>query len=489
MEQEHRKLPWYLRLTLVNKMSGKKAFTMYPEDTYSILDSLDLCQVPYGSGEYHHLAVNPYGAYDDDLLEDLAGVIESEEHPPTIQELNYLGGQLQRMTGAQRAELGRQVSWVPEATITDAINTSHRLLDQELVYDGRAMADRAVLLDEKEPYIRVHLVPDDDDLSELQENGIWVDCPAKDSDLEAIAQKLGASALNAFSVDDMGGLLAFSDVPLIENNSPFVAFKDINNLARTMKEKDILQQLGKFKALLQMECCADFDEAVVLAGKLDHYEYCRQAEFESRCQIVGLDTDWERVAHDLDFEDTDYGLIRPVGEQELDQQLKAFRWGELAEGSNPMLKLAGRLYDLSGGLCEAGAGPDGIGVSTSGGSRVHLIISFDQDPVQDHVIFPKKIKQYEVQVTGCWAESGEPIRQEELVELLDNAEPATQKVAEALWKLTQEAHTVSMEECNEAFDVLADCQMRKAYGTPDGAPPTRQEAVEELEGGPTLHML
>lgn len=92
-------------------------------------------------------------------------------------------------------------------------------------------------------------------------------------------------------------------------------------------------------------------------------------------------------------------------------------------------------------------------------------------------------------MTGCWAESGEPVRQEELEALLDNAEPATQKVAEALWGLTQETHTVSTEECNEAFDVLAGWQMREAYGTPDGAPPTKQVAVEEPESGPALYML
>lgn len=489
MEQKFSKLPWFLRLTLVNNAAGQTGFSMYPSDKYTILENLDWCQVPYGSGEYRHLAVNPNGASDDDLLEELAGVIESETHPPSIQELNYLGGQLQRMTGAQRAELGRQLTASPEATITDAINAAHHLLGQELVYDGRSMTDRALLLSEDEPYIRVQVVPWDSEPQEGEEWGVWVDCPAQESDLAAAAEKLEVDSILDMETNEWDGLLAFSLIDLNENIDPSIPFRKIDGLARAMKEHGVLQKLGKYKALLEMKNCVDFTEAAELAGELDQYEYCWQSEFVSRCQIVGLETYWEMVAQDLDFEDTHYGLIRPMGEQKLDQQLRAFRWGELAEGSNSLLKLASRLYDLSGGLCKAGAGPGGVGISTSDGSRVHLILSYDPNPVQDHVIFSKKIKQYEVRVTGCWAESGEPVRQEELEALLDIADPATQKVAEALWGLTQETHTVSTEECNEAFDVLAGWQMREAYGTPDGAPPTKQVAVEEPESGPALYML
>lgn len=475
-----------MRLTLVNNESGQTAFTMYPEDKYSILESMDWCQIPYGSGEYRHLAVNPYGTFNDDLLEELAGVIENEAHPPSIQELNHLGGQLQRMTEVQRTEFGRQISGAPEATIIDAINTAHRLLSEEIVYDGRSMAERSVLLGEDEPYIRVEVYPADGEPPEEWEQGVWLDCPASEGELAALADTLGVDTPSDLAVCSWDGLLAVSMVYLNENDSPFVTLRDINKLARTMKEKEIVQSLGKFKALLQMESCMDFDVAADLAGKLDHYEYYRQSEFDRLYQSAGLELDWDEANQELEFEETDYGLIRPAGEQNLDQQFIALKWDEWAESPNPLLNLTGHLYQQTDGLCKAGAGPDGIGLSTVGDSKIHLRLSFDPPPVLNNMIFPDEIEQYAVQMAGYWAESGEPVRREELMALLDNADPATQNVALALWALAQETLTVSTEECNEAFNALADLQMREAYGTPDGAPLTREVTVEEPESGPTL---
>lgn len=486
MEKEH---TWMMRLTLVNNLTGQTTFAMYPQDKYSLLDSLDLCQLPYGSGEYRHLAESPNGVYSDSLQTDMTGVIESETHPPSIQELNYLGGQIQRMTAEQRAELGRQLTGAPEATVTDAINAAHRLLDQEMVYDGNSMADRAVLLGQDEPYIRVQLFPDDGEPQEGREVGLWIDCPAQDSSLDAAAQILGVSSARDLTIGEWDGLLAVSEVPLNENDSPFVAISDISDLARAMEENGVLQSLSKFKAVLQAECCGDFGEAAELAGKLDQYEFYRQAEFDRRCRIAGLEMDWGEAAKELDMEETGYGLIRPVGEQTMEQELKALRWSELAENPNPLLELAGQLYEQTDGLCQAGAGPGGIGVSNSGGSRIHLFLSFDPPPVQNNTIFPAEIGKYKVQVMGCWDKDGETVRQKELVALLDDPDPTTQKMAEALWELTQETRMVSTEECNEAFDILADWQLRDAYGTPNGAPNVSQKAAEEPERGPTMCQL
>lgn len=170
----------------------------------------------------------------------------------------------------------------------------------------------------------------------------------------------------------------------------------------------------------------------------------------------------------------------------MEQELRALRWGELAESPNPLLELAGQLYEQTDGLCQAGAGPGGIGVSNSGGSRIHLFLSFDPPPVQNSTIFPAEIGKYEVQVMGCWDKGRETVRQKELEGLLDAPDPTTQKMAVALWELTQEIRSVSTEECHEAFDLLADWQLRDAYGTPDGAPPARRMDAEEPESGPTM---
>lgn len=487
MEQERSKA-WLMRLTLVNTKTEQTAFAMYPEDQYSILESLDRCEIPYGSGAYRHLAESPNGVYSGSLQAALAGVIESETHPPSIQELNYLSRQIQRMTAGQRAELGRQAAGAPEATVTDAINAAHRLLCEELVYDGRSMADRAVLLGEDEPYIRVQLLPDNDGPEETPERGVWVDCPARESDLAAAVKELGATSIHDLTVGEWDGLLAVSDVPLNENNSPFVVFEDIDQLARTMKEKGVLQELGKYKALLQVECCVDFDEAAELAGKLGQYEFCRQAEFQNQYRIAGLEMDQEEAVRELDFEETDYGLIRPVREQTVGQELKALRWRELENSPNPLLALVSQLYGQTDGLCEAGPGPGGIGVSTGGGSKIHLLLSFDPPPVLDNVVFPKEIEGYEMKVTGYWHNIHKPIQQEELRTLRQDPDPSTQTVAKMLWELGQETRAVSTEECYEAFDVLTSWEMRKAFG-PTGNAHAAQEAAGDQERGPTMCQL
>ena len=41
---------WSLHLTLLNNRTGQKIGANYPKNKYEILEMLDRCQIPYGSG-------------------------------------------------------------------------------------------------------------------------------------------------------------------------------------------------------------------------------------------------------------------------------------------------------------------------------------------------------------------------------------------------------------------------------------------------------
>lgn len=306
--------PWFMRLTMVNQITGQSTFAMYPQDKYSLLESLDCCQLPYGNGEYMHLAASP-NKVTNSLQIALTGVIESMEHPPSIKELNHLGEQIQRMSPESRADMERQLADMPNGIITDAINATHRLLFEDIVYDGVSLSDRPLLLGEDEPYIRVQLVPDDDKSYDGAEDGVWLNCPAGEDEPEAAAKKLGVDSGN-LRVNTIDGLLATSDLDIIEVG--IGTFSDINNLAYTMKEYGIVQEMGKFKAILEFESCVDFGEAAVLAGKLEDYEFYRQADLCNRYQSDTPGVTCEELADDLGFEQSTYGFIRNSDEQRME---------------------------------------------------------------------------------------------------------------------------------------------------------------------------
>lgn len=312
------KCPWFMRLTLVNMQTGQSTFAMYPCDKYIMLESLDCCQLPYGSGEYAHLAVSTNGIPACSLQKALTRAIESKEHPPSMQELNYLGEQIQKMSEEKRMELERTITEIPAATITDAINAAHRLSAEPAIYDGISMSNRLVLLGDDDPYILIQFVLADDQIYDSEDDGIWVGCPASMEDLDAAAELLGVNSYQDLYPNMMDGLLATSDVFLNERFDP-VNFDDINNLAHAMKKCGV-RQIGKLKAVLQYEGCMDFREAAELAARLDEYEFYLTGEFYDRYPPTAPD-DQDELMRRLGFEDTSYGFIRPANQSQLGSQL------------------------------------------------------------------------------------------------------------------------------------------------------------------------
>ena len=95
-----------------------------------------------------------------------------------------------------------------------------------------------------------------------------------------------------------------------------VSFADINRWAAALKENHIGQQLGKFKAVLELEDCADVETAITLAGRLDEYEFCPDADMQD---VLGryiqnadqLDYDEEMdAAEEFGIADTDYRIVK-----------------------------------------------------------------------------------------------------------------------------------------------------------------------------------
>lgn len=317
-----KEIPWFMRLTIQNSRTGQQAFAMYPCDKYEMLESLDWCQLPYGSGDYTHLAVSYNGVDADSLQEALIGIIENQEHPPSIRELNFLGEQIQRMSAQMRSDLEQEIAGKPNAAIADAITAAYRLLSESVVYDGVSMSDRAVLLGDDEPYIQVQLVPHGGNLNLDEEKSIWVNCPIHEDELKAAAKQLGVGSYRDLEMGAIHGIVEKIAEDMLYTDGS--TFDEINELARTMKEHDVVRELGKYKAILEYESCFDVGEAAVLAGKLGDYEFYQGetlGEVGNRYRDHNpYDLDCEKLAEDLGFEDTNYGIVRIAGGPKLEQR-------------------------------------------------------------------------------------------------------------------------------------------------------------------------
>ncbi len=317
-------LDWYMRLTIVNTEGGQTAMAMYPASLYSILETMDECQIPYGSGQYRHLAVSTNGVPADNLQAALAPVIENEENPPSIRELNGLGKLIQQMTDQEREQLTEALLASPKTSVSDTFDVIQRICPEtEIQHSEEYFSDRSVQLSEHDPYIRIQFIHEGDDSGD-EKAGIWVDCPASEEQISKIAQAAGVESLEELEVNMLDGVLAFSDLPLLESDDPFQStqtFCSLNQLAAAMKEHDVLSNIGKFKAILYYEDCMDLDAATELTGKLDEYEFFRRHELEHRFQETGHSAIDDDILDELQIEETPYGFIRKADGLEMDEML------------------------------------------------------------------------------------------------------------------------------------------------------------------------
>ena len=321
-----------MRLTIVNEDGGQTAMAMYPDNLYAILETLDECQIPYGGGRYRHLAVSPNGVFTDELQRALTSVIENEENPPSIRELNYLGELIQGMTDQERKRLTEELWAIPQATISDAYVAIQHIEGREIEYGSTDLKERSIQLGPEAPYIRIQLTHDEDDPGD-EKAGIWVDCPATGEQIAKAARAAGVKSLEELQPNMMDGVFAYSALPLIEQDGPFQSFRAINQFAIAMKEHEVLQKIGKFKAILHFEDCTDFEEAAELAGRLDNYEFFSKSELERRYQGTGCPVLDDDLLDELGIEETPYGFIRSADGLSIDalmkQRLRGYREGEI----------------------------------------------------------------------------------------------------------------------------------------------------------------
>lgn len=314
-----------LCLQVQNKKTKRDKLIVYPCDKYEFLRAVSECQLEYGSGDYIHF-VNHRMKEDDSFYRTMAYVIENPSSPPSFQELNYFSKQIQKMPDAGLRELEQKLKNTPNATITEAINITHSLLSDNIIYDGVSMSERRVVLENNEAYIRARLVSD---LEQAQE-GIWIDLPARKDDFETAAQELGLGNAKDLIISEIQTCSNEIFESFYEDN-PFSdrSIGTINALAKAMKENITPQELAKFDAAMQMEVCLDdYEKASEIAKNLDNYVFFTEKELFDRYKDTHDDLDYgklEEIASEFWLENTCYGYVTdgtvPVFEYEQDLNL------------------------------------------------------------------------------------------------------------------------------------------------------------------------
>lgn len=110
-----------------------------------------------------------------------------------------------------------------------------------------------------------------------------------------------------------------------------------------------------------------------------------------------------------------------------------------------------------------------VQVHTASGSVVEdtpidVFFTFDPDPVLDCKILPEEIPEYTVGVIGSWSGERKYLSREEVGQLLSASDPKTRILAEMLRYFEGKTWIVSCADCQEAFGILADAEMREAFG-------------------------
>lgn len=287
---------------MVNAKTGSIAEIRYPCSNAEMIGALARCKVPYGSGAYYHKVEEDHmdGRRKDSLTKTLAGIIGSKTAPPTMRELNFLAVQIQRMPERKRTAFRKSISQLSDSSMVDILRLAQDYSQMRMDDTGPDLSERAVLWDENDPYFQVTLR-----LPQTEESKI-IDCPIDDSALAAIQNRFGIRDIDACAEQVIGVVPCDSEV----------LFTDINRWASALKENHVGQQLGKYKAVLELEDCIDVETAITLAGRLDEYEFCPEADMQD---VLGryvrnaeqLDYDEEMdAAEEFGIADTDYGIVK-----------------------------------------------------------------------------------------------------------------------------------------------------------------------------------
>lgn len=153
------------------------------------------------------------------------------------------------------------------------------------------------------------------------------------------------------------------------------------------------------------------------------------------------------------------------------------------ETKNKMVLLAEQLRELTHGVCIMGPGPYGIGVSTDAASSLRTVLQLSPDPFLEENFGLSGEQECKAEMLGFVGDGEcdrEYLSQEELRKISQGDDSAARMVAEAVLRINESEPVVTVRECNDAFDILADWEIN---GQGDRSP-AEQAFISSLSGDP-----
>lgn len=153
------------------------------------------------------------------------------------------------------------------------------------------------------------------------------------------------------------------------------------------------------------------------------------------------------------------------------------------EVKNKMVLLAEQMRELTHGVCIMGPGPYGLGVSTDAASSLRTVLQLSPDPFLEENFGLPDGQECRAEMLGFIEDGGssrEYLSQDKLRGIRQSGSPAARMVAEAILKINESQPAVTVRECNDAFDILADWEIN---GQSDRSP-AEQAFIDSLSRDP-----
>ncbi len=155
----------------------------------------------------------------------------------------------------------------------------------------------------------------------------------------------------------------------------------------------------------------------------------------------------------------------------------------MSEIKNRMVLLAEQLRELTHGICKMGPGPYGIGVSTDAVSPLTAILLLTPNPFEEGDVRLPDDQNCTAEMRAYTKEQmalRTYLTKDELTAFSQGDDPAARIVAEAILRMNESNPVVTVQECNDAFGILADWEIN---GQGDRSP-AEKEFIASLSEAP-----
>ena len=143
----------------------------------------------------------------------------------------------------------------------------------------------------------------------------------------------------------------------------------------------------------------------------------------------------------------------------------------MSEIKNRMVLLAEQLRELTHGICKMAPGPYGIGVSTDAASPLTAILLLTPNPFEEGDVRLPDDQNCTAEMRAYTKEQWALrtyLTRDELTAFSQGDDPAARIVAEAILRMNESNPVVTVQECNDAFGILADWEIN-GQGDPSTA--------------------